>query len=193
MPTPSGQAPANMVKKGPPMLSIVTALLFSTAQVQADGGVVYAKGKKFLAEVARTPKAQEFGLMRRQTFKPTQAMFFLYSYDDKRTIWMKNCLISLDVVWIDADGNVVEIAERCPPCSPMRGDDCPSYGGKVVSRHFVEFSAGTVKRLNLKVGDRIGWDLAFIDGTSSKGGPQGGTLEKTGSKPKAKSKSKAKR
>jgi len=154
------------------MLHAAAALLLSLAQAApgSDGSLVYAKGKKFLAEVAHTPQAQARGLMYRQMFKPDRAMFFLYTDDSYRPIWMKNCLISLDVVWIDAEGKVVEIAERCPPCSPMRGDDCPNYGGKVVSRHFVEFAAGTVKRLGLKTGDRLGWELAFVDGSTHEGG-----------------------
>lgn len=154
------------------MLNILAALLLSVSQATpgADGGMVFAKGKTFLAEVARTPQEQARGLMYRQTFKPDRAMFFIYSEDGPRPIWMKNCLISLDVVWIDAEGAIVEIAEHCPPCSPMRGDDCPNYGGKVESRHFVEFAAGTVKRLGLKKGDRLGWDLAFVDGTRASGG-----------------------
>jgi hypothetical protein len=52
----------------------------------------------------------------------------------------------------------------------MRGNDCPSFGGNVLSRHFVEFQAGTITRIGLKVGDKIGWDLHFSNGGHSKGG-----------------------
>jgi hypothetical protein len=83
---------------------------------------------------------------------------------------MKNCLIALDVVWVDADGRVLEIVERVPPCSPMRGDDCPNYGGTVPARHFIEFAPGTVKRMGLKKGDRLGWDLTLDDGRRLTGG-----------------------
>jgi hypothetical protein len=40
----------------------------------------------------------------------------------------------------------------------------------VLSRHFVEFPVGTVHRLGLKLGDRIGWNLKLGDGTSIVGG-----------------------
>ena len=74
---------------------------------------------------------------------------------------MKNCLISLDVVWVKEDGTVVETSENTPPCSPLRGDDCPTYGGTVPARHFVEFPAGTLRRIGLKKGDRLGWNLTL--------------------------------
>jgi hypothetical protein len=95
---------------------------------------------------------------------------------------MKNCLISLDVAWLKQDGTVVELQENAPPCSPMRGDDCPVYGGSVPARHFVEFPAGTFRRLGLKKGDRLGWNLTLSDGQTVVGGapvPPEGKAKKT--------------
>jgi len=138
--------------------------------VEVDGGSVMAKGVRFHAEVARTPNEHAKGLMYRQYFKSDRCMFFVYEEDDYHTIWMKNCLIALDVVWVSADGTVVEVAECVPPCSPMRGDDCPTYGGSAPSRHFIEFQTGTIRRIGLKVGDKVGWELKYSDGGSLKGG-----------------------
>jgi uncharacterized membrane protein (UPF0127 family) len=151
------------------------AIVFNTygvasANTEVDGGFVVAKGRRFLAEVARTPAEHARGLMYRQYLKSDRCMFFVYEQDSYHSIWMKNCYISLDVAWISADGTVVEIKVNVPPCSPLRGDDCPSYGGSELSRHFVEFPAGTFKRIGLKIGDKIGWELKFSNGESSKGG-----------------------
>ena len=110
------------------------------------------------------------GLMHRQSLAKDRCMIFIYDEDGNHRIWMKNCLISLDVVWIKEDGTVVETQENVPPCSPMRGDDCPEYGGNLPARHFVEFPAGTLKRIGLKRGDRLGWNLALSDGTTEVGG-----------------------
>jgi len=77
---------------------------------------------------------------------------------------MKNCLISLDVAWTDYEGRIVGLIAKIPPCPPSRGEDCPMYGGQFIARHFVEFSAGTIARLNLKIGDRLSWDLTLDDG-----------------------------
>ena len=152
------------------MPAFLLSLLLAAAPVTPAGGLVVAKGQRFLAEVARTDVEKARGLMYRTNLAKDRCMFFAYDEDTPKTIWMKNCLIALDVAWIDASGQIVEVAERVPPCSPMRGDDCPHYGGKVVSRHFVEFPAGTLRRLKVKVGDRIGWDLRLLDGSRLKGG-----------------------
>jgi uncharacterized protein len=155
------------------MQAFLLSLLLSLAPVIPNGGIVVAKGQRFLAEVALTPQEQMRGLMYRQYLAKDRCMIFIYDEDSQHTIWMKNCLISLDVVWVKEDGTIVEIVDRVPPLSPMfKGPDseAPTYGGKVMSRHFIEFPVGTVKRLGLKVGDRIGWNIKLEDGTTIAGG-----------------------
>ena len=116
----------------------------------ASGGTVTFKQTAFISEVASTETEKAKGLMYRQSLAKDRCMFFVYGEEGYHAIWMKNCLIALDVAWLDAEGRVLETAEQVPPCSPMRGDDCPTYGGAVPSRHFVEFASGTFKRLGLK-------------------------------------------
>jgi len=155
------------------MQAFLLGLLLSTAPVVPSGGTVIAKGQQFLAEVAVTPQEQMRGLMYRQALARDRCMIFLYDEDDHHAIWMKNCLISLDVVWVKEDGTLVEIVEKAPPLSPLfKGPDseAPTYGGKLLSRHFVEFPVGTVRRLGLKLGDRIGWAIRLADGSSVIGG-----------------------
>jgi hypothetical protein len=155
------------------MTPLLLSLLMAISPGVADGGIVTAKGHRFLAELARTQEEQMRGLMYRQSLANDRCMFFLYEENGNHRIWMKNCLIALDVVWVTADGTVVETSERTPPCSPLRGDDCPVYGGTVTARHFVEFPAGTLKRIGLRKGDRLGWSFVLSDGTRVEGGAQG--------------------
>ena len=152
------------------MLSFVLSLLLAAPGASADGGLVVAKGQRFLAEVARTDMERGRGLMYRQSLAKDRCMIFLYEEDGYHAIWMKNCLISLDVVWTSADGTVTELAENVPPCSPLMGNDCPNYGGAQPSRFFVEFPVGAIHRLGLKKGDRLGWDLTLGNGQTVVGG-----------------------
>ena len=147
------------------------AVLLSLPLLAGGGGTVTFKQTAFMSEVAATEPEKAKGLMYRQSLAKDRCMFFVYSEDGYHAIWMKNCLIALDVAWVDAEGRVLETAEYVPPCSPMRGDDCPTYGGSVPARHFVEFAAGTFKRLGLKKGDRLGWELTLDDGRVVRGGP----------------------
>ena len=128
------------------------------------------KSHRFTAEVAVAPGEQQRGLMYRQSLAKDRCMFFFYEQDAKHSIWMKNCFISLDVVWMDADGKVVGFEQNVPPCSPLLGDGCPTYGEEYLARHLVEFLSGTIKRIGLKKGDRLGWDLELNNGRKIRGG-----------------------
>lgn len=151
-------------------MRILLAALLSLPLLAGGGGTVAFKQRTFLAEVAVTDQEKAKGLMYRQSLPSDRCMIFIYGDESYHTIWMKNCLIALDVAWVDGAGRVVETAERVPPCSPMLGDDCPTYGGSVPARYFVEFAAGTFKRIGLKKGDRLGWDLVLDDGRQVRGG-----------------------
>ncbi len=171
------------------MRRLLTASLIALSSVSAHaggGGQVAAKGQAFLAEVAVTDAEHARGLMYRQALPKDRCMIFLYPEEGLHPIWMKNCLIALDIAWVSADGTVVETAEQVPPLSPMfRGSeaDIPTYGGSVTARHFVEFAAGTFRRIGLKKGDRLGWDLVLDNGTVVKGGAPSGKKPAPGKKP----------
>ena len=151
-------------------MRMMLAALLTLPLLAGGGGTVAFKQTAFLTEVAVTPQETAKGLMYRQSLAKDRCMFFVYGEDGHHTIWMKNCLIALDVAWVDAEGKVVETVEHAPPCSPMRGEDCPTYGGTVPARYFIEFAAGTFRRLGLKKGDRLGWDLTLDDGRGVRGG-----------------------
>ena len=68
-----------------------------------------------------------------------------------------------------------------PACSPLRGGDCPTYGGTLPARHFIEFAAGTFKRIGLKKGDKVAWELRLPDGSHLR---TGGADKKAETKPK---------
>ena len=163
------------------MRTLLIAVLAALPLLAGGGGTVAFKQHTFMAEVASTEPEKAKGLMYRQSLAKDRCMFFVYAQDGEHPIWMKNCLIALDVAWVDADGRIAEVAEHVPPCSPLRGDDCPTYGGTVPSRYFIEFPVGTFKRLGIRKGDRLGWDLTLDDGTRVKGGapvPEGGRKRK---------------
>jgi hypothetical protein len=152
------------------MRRVLLASLGSVFALAGGAGTVVVKTKPFLAEVAVTNREKAKGLMYRQSLAKDRCMIFLGGEDIALPIRTKGNLIALDVAWIDAEGRVVETAEHVPPCSPMRGDDCPTYGGTIPARHFIEFPVGTFKRLGLKKGDRLGWDLTLDDGRALHGG-----------------------
>ena len=105
--------------------------------------------RHFDVELARTPAQEEQGLMYREHLDPDAGMLFVFDDTEPRSFWMKNTLIPLDMLFIAADGRIVDIHERAIPLSE---DIIPS---QVPARAVLELNGGTVTRLGIKVGDLV--------------------------------------
>ena len=103
----------------------------------------------FAVEVALTPEDQAKGLMFRRELPEGQGMLFDFQREQPATFWMKNTYVSLDMIFIRADGRILRIAENTVPLSEAL---VPS-GGPV--RAVLEVVAGTAKKLGIAPGDRV--------------------------------------
>lgn len=99
-------------------------------------------------EVARTPAAQQLGLMHRQALAPDAGMIFVFDAEAPHAFWMKNTLLPLDMLFIGADGRVRAVVERAP--LDLAADD-----GGVASRYVLEVNRGWARAHGVKVGDGV--------------------------------------
>ena len=76
-----------------------------------------------IVEVASDDPTREQGLMYRDHMAADRGMIFLFPQAGEYPFWMKNTLIPLDMIWIDAAHRIVHIAHDVPPC---KADPCPS-------------------------------------------------------------------
>ena len=114
--------------------------------------VFFPNGKAVTAELAVTDAEREKGLMFREKLLPDQGMLFVFERDGVHGFWMKNTLIPLDMLWLDAGKSVAYIAADVPPCT---ADPCPSYGPEFPARYVLELKAGEAAARGIKVGDRL--------------------------------------
>jgi uncharacterized membrane protein (UPF0127 family) len=103
----------------------------------------------FRVELARTPEQQSQGLMYRRSLDADAGMLFVYRPPRHVSMWMKNTLIPLDMLFIDADGRVVRVAERTVPMST----ETIESGRRV--KGVLELNGGTADRLGIEPGARI--------------------------------------
>lgn len=134
----------------------VLAIVPKPAQAQnATAGlepltIVTASGRHaFQVEVMRTPEQRARGLMHRQFMPADRGMLFDFKRVEPVAMWMQNTYISLDMLFIRADGTVARVAERAEPLSTRT---IPS-GEPVLS--VLEINAGLAEKLGIKPGDRI--------------------------------------
>lgn len=104
--------------------------------------------------VARTDRQRELGLMDRTELAPTQGMLFVFARNDERYFWMKDTLMSLDMVFVESDGLVRAVASRVPILP--RGialAAIPLIHAR--ARYVIELSAGQAQRLGIIAGERL--------------------------------------
>ena len=112
--------------------------------------IVSATGPhRFTVEVAETPAQMEQGLMFRRSMAPDAGMLFAYTTPTVATMWMRNTLIPLDMLFVDAHGRIVNIHERAVPQS------LDVIAAAAPIRAVIELNAGTASRLGIAPGDQV--------------------------------------
>lgn len=134
---------------------MIAALLFAAAAAAAPrfAVAVFPGGAEFALEVAADPESRARGLMFREHIGANEGMIFLFDEPGRHGMWMKNCRVALDLVWLDASWRVVHVAADQRPC-PADGP-CPIVEPMRSARYVLEFAAGTARRERLEVGDTI--------------------------------------
>jgi len=135
------------------------ALLLTLVPLSAAGPApewavaVFPSGAEFSLEIAATAQQRQMGYMYRENVPAEEGMLFLFDEDDRHGFWMKNCLVSLDLIWLDAQFRVVEIHSDVPPC--VEGEGCPSNQPMRPARYVLEVAAGRAAAEMLRVGDQL--------------------------------------
>jgi uncharacterized membrane protein (UPF0127 family) len=128
--------------------------------------VVFPDGWAVKVKLALTPEEQAQGLMYVKELPADRGMLFLFPDDAQRPFWMKNCFISLDMIWLDANNVVVDITSDAPPCTQ---DPCPNYMPNRPARNVLEVRGGLCAAHHVEVGDR----LLFVGVPKPPSGPEG--------------------
>ena len=112
-----------------------------------DKNFVVINEKIIFVELAITPEDRQRGLMERDILEKDNGMLFVFSEEDAYSFWMKNMKISLDIIWINADGNVVYFVEGAPPCvqSP-----CQTYSPNADALYVLEVNPGVIDVLGIE-------------------------------------------
>ena len=103
----------------------------------------------FSVWIADSQAREQQGLMFVRWLPPDHGMLFPQAAPQVMTMWMKNTLIALDMLFIDAQGRIVYIRENTTPQS----QDLISTPTPV--KAVLELSGGVCARLGIHVGDRI--------------------------------------
>lgn len=138
------------------MRSLLFLIMIIACTACSAGPSVEIGGKQFSVEIADTQKKLALGLMFRDEMADDHGMIFLFLNEAPRSFWMKNCRISLDIMYFDKDLKMVSASLNTPPCKVER---CPAYPSKFPAMYVLELNAGMATKLGIKVGDQLSLNL----------------------------------
>ncbi|MBW4708017.1 DUF192 domain-containing protein [Roseobacter sp. YSTF-M11] len=111
---------------------------------------VFLKGDwgqaRFAVEIADDARERAQGLMHRESLPSAAGMLFVYDRPQRLSFWMRNTLIELDLLFIDATGTVQHIHHRARPL-----DETPIPGGDNLT-HVLEINGGLARAMGISPG-----------------------------------------
>lgn len=133
----------------------VLLLLSATAAMAQEcrDDTVYLKGDfgqaRFSVEIADDEQERSRGLMHRTDMASSAGMLFVYERPQTMSFWMRNTLIELDMLFVDATGVVRHIHHRAQPL-----DETPIFGGRDLT-HVLEINGGLAEKLGITTGSQL--------------------------------------
>jgi uncharacterized membrane protein (UPF0127 family) len=103
------------------------------------------------AEIAADQASQQKGLMFRTRLDMGTGMLFIFDRPKKLSFWMKNTLIPLDILFFDAEGNLVSSTAMVP----CQKDPCPLHQSSGDALFALEVPGGFIAQS----GVGPGWQL----------------------------------
>ncbi len=147
------------------LIGLICTLLLAAGATgsEAGDGIEFAHSRlvlvtgsgrhEFEVEMATSPAQRRLGLMHRPRMAANAGMLFDYGMPRLISMWMKNTVIPLDMIFIAGNGRIISIAENTTPFS------LTAIGSGSPARAVLEINAGTVARLHIKPGDRVEHDI----------------------------------
>ena len=104
-------------------------------------------------EIAEDDSARARGLMQRTSLPARGGMLFLDDEEKIQTFWMRNTPLPLDLIFVDADSQIVSVAKRARPFTEQ------TISSTDTAMFVLEVNAGFTDRHNIDESMRIRWRL----------------------------------
>ena len=100
-------------------------------------------------EIAENEKDQQMGLMFRNSMSDSIGMLFIFQSQELRNFWMKNTYLSLDIIFVNSQNEIVKIQSNTEPLT----EDL--YPSERPAQFVVEVNSGFTEKFKIQEGDRI--------------------------------------
>ena len=149
----AGQRRLSVLRSAVGALALCTMGTLAAADIVCAPDTVELRGDwgkaRFTVEIADDAEEQRVGLMNRPSMPVGSGMLFVYDTPRSLSFWMRNTLIPLDMLFIDAAGVVQHIHHKAIPL-----DETSIFGGDNLTS-VLEINGGLARRMGIKVGSEV--------------------------------------
>ena len=123
---------------------------------ESGAAIVSIGNATYSVDLAISPEERQQGLSGREQMGLDAGMLFVFEGERPLAFWMKEMHFPLDIIWIDAQCRLIEVAKEVPPPLPgTSNDEIPRVQSPLPARYVLEVNAGEVTREGLKPGDIV--------------------------------------
>ena len=108
-------------------------------------------------EIADSDSSRQRGLMQRDSLAERAGMLFIFPIQETQSFWMANTPLALDLIFVDADSQIVDIAKYTRPYSTR------SIVSAAPARYVIEVRAGFCDTYGISEGQTVRW-MRTVDG-----------------------------
>lgn len=141
------EPPQEAVDETSETVSDIAFRVDGSLDIMRDGQTLQSLG----IEIADTDESRQKGMMERTTFPADTGMLFLMEQERVQQFWMGNTPLSLDLIFISADSQVVDIAKQAEPYSPE------PIISRVPALYVLEVPGGFADVNGIVEGDQVRW------------------------------------
>jgi uncharacterized protein len=132
------------------LLAVSSYFVFTSNSIGSTATLFTESGMhRISVEIADTPETRERGLMHREEMARDAGMLFDFGEARSVSMWMKNTLIPLDMLFLRDDGTIANIARNARPL-----DLTPIPSSEPV-RYVLELNGGAAAAYGARAGDRL--------------------------------------
>lgn len=116
--------------------------------IRPDSSII----SRIVIEIAENDAAHAAGLMYRRSLAEQAGMLFVFPRSEPKSFWMKNTPLSLDIIFLDEEGTILNIVKRTKPFSEEFIESVAP------AKYVVEVRAGYADKHGLAVSQKIKWE-----------------------------------
>ena len=154
-------------------------LLFTISAIGCGDGLEYDKDgrvkvvlgeKTFWLEIAADPDSIETGLMGRQSIDDDGGMIFIFPEARFAFFWMKNCLVDIDIIFLDSSGYVLALHQMKHEPSRVANEETEAAYERRLPRYeslrpvhiAIELQAGMIEKLGIQPRETLDLNLSSL-------------------------------